>query len=56
MNQEVRDILKQWRKLFILEYAKAIGNATKAWYSMIDMQPSPYFYFMFQKLGGARHH
>lgn len=30
MNREVRDILNQWRKLVILEYAKAIGNARKA--------------------------
>ena len=30
MNQEVNDILNQRKKIFILEYAKAIGNATKA--------------------------
>ena len=30
MNQEVKDILNQRRKVFILEYAKAIGNARKA--------------------------
>ena len=29
MNQEVKDILNQRRKLFVLEYAKAIGNARK---------------------------
>jgi transposase InsO family protein len=30
MNQEVNDILNQRKKLFILEYAKIIGNARKA--------------------------
>jgi hypothetical protein len=29
MNQEVKDIFNQRRKIFILEYAKAIGSATK---------------------------
>jgi len=30
MNQEVKDILNQRRKLMVLEFAKAIGSATKA--------------------------
>jgi len=30
MNQEVKDILSQRRKLMVLEFAKAIGSATKA--------------------------
>ena len=30
MNQEVKDILNLRRKLFILEYAKAIGNSAEA--------------------------
>ena len=30
MNQEVKDVLNQRRKLFILEYAETIGNATNA--------------------------
>ena len=30
MNKEVIDILNQRRKLFILEYAKALGSVTKA--------------------------
>ena len=30
MNKEVKDILNQRRKLFILEYAKALGSVTKA--------------------------
>ena len=30
MNQEVKDILNQRRKLFVLEYAEAIGNAREA--------------------------
>ena len=30
MNQEVKDILNQRRKLLVLEFAKAIGSATKA--------------------------
>jgi transposase-like protein len=30
MNQEVKVILNQRKKLFILEYAKYIGNVTKA--------------------------
>ena len=30
MNQEVKDILNQQRKLMVLEFAKAIGSATKA--------------------------
>jgi len=29
MNQEVKDILNQRRKLMVLEFAKAIGSATK---------------------------
>jgi hypothetical protein len=29
MNQEVKNILSLRRKLFILEYAKAIGKAAK---------------------------
>jgi transposase len=29
MNQEVKDILNQQRKIFLLKYAKAIGSATK---------------------------
>ncbi|MGH1364885.1 MAG: helix-turn-helix domain-containing protein [Calditrichia bacterium] len=31
MHQEVKDILNQRRKLVVLEYAKAIGNARKAY-------------------------
>ena len=31
MNREVRDILNQRRKQVILEYAKAIGSARKAY-------------------------
>ena len=30
MNKEVKDILNQRRKLMVLEYAKAIGNAAEA--------------------------
>ncbi len=30
MNQEVKDILNQRRKLMVLEYAKAIGSVTQA--------------------------
>jgi transposase-like protein len=30
MNQEVKNILNLRRKLFVLEYAKAIGNAAEA--------------------------
>ncbi len=30
MNQEVKDILNQQRKIFVLEYAKTIGGVTKA--------------------------
>ena len=30
MNKEVKDILDQRRKLMVLEYSKAIGNAAEA--------------------------
>jgi transposase InsO family protein len=42
MNQEVKDILNLRKKLFVLEYAKAIGNAAEA-YLYLDILHSSFY-------------